>query len=429
LSSAYQGILAGADYADNTPLTMTLNNLTVGRNYAVQVWVNDSRSGGTATRTETISSRGGNGFSTLAYNVQQTGGGLGQYAIGFFTATATNQTFTMLGSASTQINALQVRDVTGLQFTAMPVFSPAGGSYVGAQTVTITCATPGATIYYTTDGTLPNNTSPSGFSGLTVNVPANTNLTIKAYAHTNGWIDSVVASAAYASVGTPTWANAAGGFWATAGNWSNNIVANGRGVTADISELTLTGQVLGSPNYLAPEQAAGRQSEVGRASDVYALGAMLFVWCTIALAFIDHQTGYLPDDITLPLLWAGLLFNVSGTFAPLQEAVIGAAAGYLTLWTINAGFKLLRGMDGMGYGDFKMTAAAGAFVGWKYLFLLILLSSCVGLVFGVMQMLAARRGWDAGFRFHFGPYIAIAGVAALLCGQAILAFVPALRPL
>jgi len=160
-----------------------------------------------------------------------------------------------------------------------------------------------------------------------------------------------------------------------------------------------------------------------------ALGAMLFVWCTIALAFIDHQTGYLPDDITLPLLWAGLLFNVSGTFAPLQEAVIGAAAGYLTLWTINAGFKLLRGMDGMGYGDFKMTAAAGAFVGWKYLFLLILLSSCVGLVFGVMQMLAARRGWDAGFRFHFGPYIAIAGVAALLCGQAILAFVPALRPL
>lgn len=159
-----------------------------------------------------------------------------------------------------------------------------------------------------------------------------------------------------------------------------------------------------------------------------AFGAMLFVWCTIALAFIDHETGYLPDDITLPLLWAGLLLNLAGTFVPLQEAVIGAAAGYMTLWTINAAFRLIRGMDGMGYGDFKMTAAAGAFVGWKYLFLVILLSSCVGLVFGVLQMIAARRGWDAAFRFHFGPYIAIAGVAALLWGQAILAVVPALRP-
>jgi leader peptidase (prepilin peptidase)/N-methyltransferase len=159
-----------------------------------------------------------------------------------------------------------------------------------------------------------------------------------------------------------------------------------------------------------------------------ALGAMLFVWCTIALALIDHETGYLPDDITLPLLWAGLLFNLSGTFVPLHEAVIGAAAGYLTLWSINTAFRLIRGMDGMGYGDFKMTAAAGAFVGWKYLFMVILLSSIVGLVFGVLQMIAARRGWDATFRFHFGPYIAIAGVAALLWGPAILAVVPALRP-
>jgi leader peptidase (prepilin peptidase)/N-methyltransferase len=159
-----------------------------------------------------------------------------------------------------------------------------------------------------------------------------------------------------------------------------------------------------------------------------ALGAMLFFWCTIALAFIDHETGYLPDDITLPLLWAGLLLNIPGTFAPLPEAVIGAAAGYMTLWTINGAFRLVRGMDGMGYGDFKMTAAVGAFVGWKYLFLVILLSSCVGLAFGLLQMIAARRGWDAAFRFHFGPYIAIAGVAALFWGPAILAVVPALRP-
>lgn len=159
-----------------------------------------------------------------------------------------------------------------------------------------------------------------------------------------------------------------------------------------------------------------------------AFGAMLFVWCTIALAFIDHATGYLPDDITLPLLWAGLLLNLFGAFVPLQEAVIGAAAGYLTLWAINAAFRLVRGIDGMGYGDFKMMAAVGAFVGWKSLFLVILLSSCVGLVFGLLQMVSARRGWDAMFRFHFGPFIAIAGVAALLCGQAILAYVPALRP-
>lgn len=157
------------------------------------------------------------------------------------------------------------------------------------------------------------------------------------------------------------------------------------------------------------------------------------VWCgfgatMLALGCIDWDTTLLPDDITLPLLWAGLLFNLFGTFAPLQEAVIGAAAGYLVLWTINAAFRLIRGIDGMGYGDFKMTAAVGAFVGWKYLFLVILLSSCVGLVFGALQMIAARRGWDAMFRFHFGPYIAIAGVAALLCGPAILAYLPALRP-
>ena len=159
-----------------------------------------------------------------------------------------------------------------------------------------------------------------------------------------------------------------------------------------------------------------------------ALGAMLFMWVTIALAFIDQATGYLPDDLTLPLLWAGLLFNLAATFVPLREAVIGAAAGYMVLWSINAAFRLLCGMDGMGYGDFKMTAAVGAFVGWKYLFLVILLSSCVGLVFGLLQMLGTRRGWNALFKFHFGPYIAIAGVAALMFGERILAYVPVLRP-
>ena len=159
-----------------------------------------------------------------------------------------------------------------------------------------------------------------------------------------------------------------------------------------------------------------------------AAGAMLFIWCAIALAFIDQATGYLPDDVTLPLLWAGLLLNAWGAYVPLQEAVIGAAAGYLALWSINAAFRALRGIDGMGYGDFKMTAAVGAFVGWKYLFLVILLSSCLGLLFGVLQMLTARRGWDLMFKFHFGPCIALAGIAALFAGSTILAFVPALRP-
>ena len=150
-----------------------------------------------------------------------------------------------------------------------------------------------------------------------------------------------------------------------------------------------------------------------------ALGATLFIWCTIALAFIDQETGLLPDDLTLPLLWVGLLFNLYGAFVPLAEAVIGAVAGYLALWLVYWGFKLLTGKEGMGYGDFKMNAAVGAFLGWKMLPLVILLSSVVGLVFGALQMFAARGRWDAGFRFHFGPYLAIAGIVAMFWGEPI----------
>jgi len=151
-----------------------------------------------------------------------------------------------------------------------------------------------------------------------------------------------------------------------------------------------------------------------------AAGAALFLWCAIALAFIDQATGYLPDDITLPLMWAGLLLNLGGTYVTLGEAVIGAAAGYLSLWSIYWAFKLATGKEGMGYGDFKMNAAVGAFVGWKMLPLVILISAGVGLAFGVAQMVAARGGWDGNFRFHFGPYIAIAGVVALFWGAPIL---------
>lgn len=151
-----------------------------------------------------------------------------------------------------------------------------------------------------------------------------------------------------------------------------------------------------------------------------ALAGALFIWCTIALAFIDQATGYLPDDITLPLMWAGLLFNAAGTFAPLFDAVIGAAAGYLSLWLIYWAYRLATGKEGMGFGDFKMSAAIGAFLGWQLLPLVILLSSVVGLAFGVLQMVAARRGWDGAFRFHFGPYLAIAAIVAMFWGQPIM---------
>jgi len=147
-----------------------------------------------------------------------------------------------------------------------------------------------------------------------------------------------------------------------------------------------------------------------------AAGGALFVWFTIALAFIDQETGLLPDDLTLLLLWAGLALNLGAAFVPLHDAVLGAIAGYLSLWLIYWGYRLLTGKEGMGYGDFKMNAAVGAFLGWKMLPLVILLSSFVGLAFGALQMFAARGRWDAGFRFHFGPYLAMAGIVALYWG-------------
>ena len=177
-----------------------------------------------------------------------------------------------------------------------------------------------------------------------------------------------------------------------------------------------------SPKYPLVEALAG----IGAAYCAWrfgfsaaALGATLFLCFTIALAFIDQETGLLPDDLTLPLVWIGLLVNLYGAFVPLADAVIGAVAGYLSLWLVYQAFKLLTGKEGMGYGDFKMNAAVGAFLGWKMLPLVILLSSLVGLAFGALQMFAARGRWDAGFRFHFGPYLAIAGIVAMFWGEPI----------
>jgi leader peptidase (prepilin peptidase)/N-methyltransferase len=145
------------------------------------------------------------------------------------------------------------------------------------------------------------------------------------------------------------------------------------------------------------------------------LGAMLFIAALIALTGIDFDTQLLPDDITLPLLWAGLLFNTFGTYIDLKSAVIGAVAGYLALWSVYWGFKLFTGKEGMGYGDFKLLAALGAWLGWQMLPLTILLSSFVGAVIGLSLMVFARHGRNVPI--PFGPYLAIAGVIALFWGQ------------
>jgi leader peptidase (prepilin peptidase) / N-methyltransferase len=146
-----------------------------------------------------------------------------------------------------------------------------------------------------------------------------------------------------------------------------------------------------------------------------ATGGILLIWCLIALTFIDVDTQLLPDSITLPLLWTGLLFNVFGTFTDLQSAVIGAMGGYLSLWSVYWCFKLVTGKEGMGYGDFKLLAALGAWLGWQILPLTILLSSLVGAVIGIALIVLAKRGRNVPI--PFGPYLATAGLLALFWGK------------
>lgn len=148
-----------------------------------------------------------------------------------------------------------------------------------------------------------------------------------------------------------------------------------------------------------------------------AVGAILFIWAMIALAFIDLDTQLLPDQITLPLLWAGLAFNLAGTYTELPSAVIGAMAGYLALWSVYWLFKLVTGKEGMGYGDFKLLGAIGAWLGWQVLPLTILLSSLVGAVVGITLIALARH--KRSVPIPFGPYLAAAGVIALFWGDTI----------
>ncbi len=144
------------------------------------------------------------------------------------------------------------------------------------------------------------------------------------------------------------------------------------------------------------------------------LGAIVFLCALIAACFIDFDTQFLPDAITLPLLWLGLLVNIPGTFVDLQSAVIGAAAGYLFLWSVFWLFKLATGKDGMGYGDFKLLAAIGAWTGWKMLPLVILASSVIGAVVGILLIVLTRHGREVPI--PFGPYLAGAGAVALFWG-------------
>ncbi len=150
------------------------------------------------------------------------------------------------------------------------------------------------------------------------------------------------------------------------------------------------------------------------------LSSLLFLYTLIAMTFIDADTQLLPDDLTYPLLWAGLLINLNGTFVPLQDAVIGAAVGYLALWSIYWLFKLATGKEGMGYGDFKLLAALGAWLGWSMLPTIILLSSVVGAVVGICLIVLARRGRNNPI--PFGPYLAGAGLIAMLFGKPIADF-------
>jgi leader peptidase (prepilin peptidase) / N-methyltransferase len=150
------------------------------------------------------------------------------------------------------------------------------------------------------------------------------------------------------------------------------------------------------------------------------LFAFVYVFALVTLTFIDFDTQLLPDDITLPLLWLGLLFNLNTGFTDLKSAVLGAMLGYLILWSVYWLFKLVTGKEGMGYGDFKLLGAIGAWFGWQLLPAVILLSSVVGAVIGIGMMMF--RGKTGSTAIPFGPFLALGGIAALFCGQQLASF-------
>ena len=192
-----------------------------------------------------------------------------------------------------------------------------------------------------------------------------------------------------------------------------------------ISYLLLRGRCKGcsakiSPRYPLVELLTATLSTLAGLHfgvTIAAAAAVLLTWFLIALVFIDADTYLLPDSITLPLLWIGLLFNLNNVFVPLEQAVIGAVAGYLVLWSVYWLFKLVTGKEGMGYGDFKLLAALGAWFGWQALPTVILLSSISGAVIGIALAILAKRGISKPM--PFGPYLGVAGWLTLLFGSSL----------
>ena len=147
--------------------------------------------------------------------------------------------------------------------------------------------------------------------------------------------------------------------------------------------------------------------------------ALVLSYGLIALTFIDFDHQILPDQITLPGIWIGLLLNLNGIFCSLEESVIGAMAGYLSLWIVYQGFKLATGKEGMGFGDFKLLAALGAWFGWTALPGIVLISSAIGAIIGITLIALGRPREEA---IAFGPYLALAGFIFLLAGDTVMSF-------
>jgi leader peptidase (prepilin peptidase)/N-methyltransferase len=147
------------------------------------------------------------------------------------------------------------------------------------------------------------------------------------------------------------------------------------------------------------------------------VSALLLTWALIALSFIDYDVQLLPDSITLPFLWLGLFLSLFGLFTDAHSAIIGVLVGYLSLWSVFQIFKRLTGKEGMGYGDFKLLAMLGAWLGWQYVPQIVMLSALVGAIVGVSLILF--RGRDKNIPIPFGPYLAAAGWISLIWGDSI----------